>query len=300
MGDKSKIEWTDASWNPVTGCDKVSAGCKHCYAEVMSSRLKAMGSPNYRNGFKVTLQPHKLEDPVKWKRPRKIFVNSMSDLFHRDVPDDYIRQVVDVMRRCPQHVFQVLTKRPERADEFFQMLDDEGRKAPDNLWLGTSIEDERVLGRLDDLFCTFYTVSRRFLSLEPLLGPLPDLNLHGINWVIVGGESGQNARPMDVDWARQIRDQCVDYGTPLLFKQHGGANKKAAGRELDGRTWDEFPHPIVTTPGPDHPDVVSGKILAWFSDTYVAELRAAQAKICARIEARRAQRKQAASHRSSL
>lgn len=242
MGDASKIEWTEATWNPVTGCTKVSAGCKNCYAETMANRLhemaKATGRPNgYHNGFKLTLQPERLEQPLQWKRPRLIFVNSMSDLFHTDVPDDYIRQVWDVMVRANWHTYQVLTKRSDRLSHLGARLP---RGGP--VWVGVSVEDQRVVRRIDHLRDVPKSVAAvRFLSLEPLIGPLQNLNLTGIDWVIVGGESGPGARPMDLDWARDLRDQCQRAGVPFFFKQIGGVNKKVAGRLLDGRTWDEMP-----------------------------------------------------------
>jgi protein gp37 len=232
----SGIEWTEATWNPVTGCTKVSAGCTHCYAERMAKRLAAMGQPNYRNGFEVTLQPAMLELPLRWRRPRTIFVNSMSDLFHRDVPDAYVRQVFDVMRRARQHRFQVLTKRAERLAHF-------DVDWPSNVWMGVSVEDQRQVARIDALRRVGAAV--KFLSLEPLLGPLPHLDLSGIDWVIVGGESGPGARAMDGTWVRDLRDQCVAASVPFFFKQWGGVHKKRTGRELDGRTWDEFPSGAV-------------------------------------------------------
>jgi protein gp37 len=230
----SPIEWTDATWNPVTGCDKVSPGCKHCYAERMAVRLQAMGQANYRNGFALTLQPRMLELPLRWKRSRRVFVNSMSDLFHIDVPFDYIRSVFDVMRRAPRHLFQVLTKRSERVREHDGSID-----WPENVWMGVSVENDDYRHRVDDLRATRARV--RFLSVEPLLGPLPHLDLSGIDWVIVGGESGPRARPMDPSWVLDLRDQCRGAGVPFFFKQWGGANKKATGRILEGRTWDELP-----------------------------------------------------------
>jgi protein gp37 len=230
----SRIEWTDATWNPVTGCTKVSAGCKHCYAERMASRLKAMGVAQYRNGFQLTLQEPALELPLHWRKPRCIFVNSMSDLFHEDVPFEYIARVFDVICRAPQHSFQVLTKRPQIAATYSTQL-----PWPNNLWMGTSVENMLVMRRIDDL--RRVPAKIRFLSLEPLLGPLPKLPLQGIDWVIVGGESGPGARPMEASWVRQIRDQCRASGIPFFFKQWGGTNKKRTGRELDDRTWDEMP-----------------------------------------------------------
>lgn len=231
---KSSIEWTEATWNPVTGCDKISPGCKHCYAERMSHRLKAMGQSNYVNGFALTLQPHMLEKPLEWKRPQFIFVNSMSDLFHANIPDDYIYQVFDVMRRAYWHQFQVLTKRAERLEELGASID-----WPPNVWMGVSVESQKYVYRIDHL--RRMNASIKFLSLEPLLGPLHDLDLQGIDWAIAGGESGPGARAMDEEWVKDIRDQCVRAGVPFFFKQWGGVNKKRTGRLLDGRTWDEMP-----------------------------------------------------------
>ena len=234
MAQGSGIEWTESTWNPVTGCDKVSPGCKHCYAERMAERLHAMGQPNYRNGFRLTLQPNMLELPLQWKRPQTIFVNSMSDLFHKNVPLDYIQRVFDVMRRAHWHRFQVLTKRADRL----AALDGE-LHWPANVWMGVSVENADYVDRIDDLRRTAAEV--KFLSLEPLLGPLPELDLRGIDWAIVGGESGPGARPMDPAWVTDIRDQCVAADVAFFFKQWGGTNKKRTGRTLDGRTWDEMP-----------------------------------------------------------
>lgn len=235
MAIGSKIEWTDATWNPVTGCNKVSPGCKLCYAERMAKRLKATGMVKYRNGFTVTLHPGVLDTPLKWRKPRTIFVNSMSDLFHFQVPDQFIHDVFDAMGRANWHRYQVLTKRPERAAALSAEL-----PWPQQIWLGVSVESERYLHRVDLLReCGAAT---KFLSLEPLLGPLPDLNLDGIDWVIVGGESGPGARQMETEWARDIRDQCIESEVPFYFKQWGGVFKKRHGRELDGRTWDEMPN----------------------------------------------------------
>ena len=230
----SKIEWTDATWNPVTGCNKVSPGCKRCYAERMSKRLKATGMAKYRNGFAVTLHPDTLEIPLRWRKPRSIFVNSMSDLFHPEVPDDFIAAVFGVMSRADWHRYQVLTKRPERAASLNLRL-----PWPAQIWLGASVENVDYVDRIDLL--REIDAAIKFLSLEPLLGPLPNLDLAGIDWVIVGGESGPGARPMQEAWARDIRDQCLAAGVPFYFKQWGGVFKKRNGRELDGRTWDEMP-----------------------------------------------------------
>ncbi len=234
MAQSSTIEWTEATWNPVTGCTKISPGCKFCYAERMAHRLKAMGQDRYRNAFKLTLQPDVLEAPLKWKSPKVIFVNSMSDLFHKDVPSEFIQQCFAVMRKASQHTFQVLTKRPERVAEMNGQLE-----WPKNVWMGTSVENVDYLDRIRALQKTAAKV--RFLSVEPLLGPIARLPLKGIHWVIVGGESGPGARPMNPEWVRQIRDQCIAKGVPFFFKQWGGVNKKKTGRKLDGRTWDELP-----------------------------------------------------------
>ena len=234
MATNSHIEWTDATWNPVTGCTKISPGCKNCYAERLAKRLKAMGQPNYRNGFRVTLQPQMVELPLRWKSPKRIFVNSMSDLFHEDVPTDFIKRVFDVMNLAHRHQYQVLTKRSERVLELSRELE----WAPP-IWIGVSVENEKYTYRIDDLRRTVAHV--KFLSLEPLLGPLKKLNLRGIDWAIVGGESGPSARPVESDWVTEIRDQCLRAGVPFFFKQWGGAQKKKAGRTLGGRTWDEMP-----------------------------------------------------------
>jgi len=230
----SSIEWTEATWNPVTGCDKVSPGCKHCYAERMAERLRAMGQPNYRNGFELTLQPQTLELPLQWRKPRTIFVNSMSDLFHERVPFEYIQRVFDVMRRAHWHRFQVLTKRAGRLAELSPEID-----WPQNVWMGVSVENADYADRIDALRTTGAHV--KFLSLEPLLGPLPNLDLSGIDWVIVGGESGPAARPMAAEWATDIRDQCEAASVAFFFKQWGGTNKSKAGRVLEGKTYDAMP-----------------------------------------------------------
>jgi protein gp37 len=234
MAHGSSIEWTESTWNPVTGCTKISPGCKHCYAERMAERLQAMGQSNYRNGFELTLQPQMLELPLTWKKPQTIFVNSMSDLFHDDVPLAYIQRVFDVMRRAYWHRFQVLTKRASRLAELDAELE-----WTSNIWMGVSVESARYVDRIDDLRSTRAHV--RFLSLEPLLGALSDLDLRGIHWAIVGGESGPKARQMDAGWVVDLRDQCRRAHVPFFFKQWGGKNKKRAGRVLEGRTWDEMP-----------------------------------------------------------
>ena len=234
MAQNSHIEWTDSTWNPVTGCDKVSPGCKHCYAERMANRLKAMGQYRYRNNFKLTLQEDLIEAPISWKKPRVIFVNSMSDLFHENVPFKYIERVFVTMIKANQHVYQVLTKRSERLMEIAKDL-----PWTDNIWMGVSAENEDYTYRIGHLRKTPAIV--KFLSLEPLIGPINSLKLQNINWVIVGGESGPGARPMSQEWVRDIRDSCIKQKTPFFFKQWGGVNKKKAGRKLDGRFWDEMP-----------------------------------------------------------
>ena len=241
MAQGSSIEWTQSTWNPVTGCTKVSPGCKYCYAERMAERLQLMGQENYRLGFRLTLQPRMIELPLRWKKPQTIFVNSMSDLFHARVPVAYIQRVFDVMRRAHWHRFQVLTKRADRLAE----LDAQLAWAP-NIWMGVSVESDRYRSRIDDLRSTRALI--KFLSLEPLLGPLHHLDLRGISWVIVGGESGPRARPMEPDWATDLRDQCHQAEVPFFFKQWGGKNKKQAGRVLDGRTWDQMPDVAPSNP----------------------------------------------------
>ncbi len=238
MGSKSTIEWTESTWNPVTGCTKISPGCDHCYAERLALRLQAMGQPNYANGFKLSVQEHMLELPLRWKMPQVIFVNSMSDLFHRDVPTEYIHRVFDVMNRAHRHRFQVLTKRSQRLLRLSPTLDWRS-----HVWMGVSVESTDYTFRIDHLRETGAHV--KFLSLEPLLGPLPDLNLQGIDWVIVGGESGPGARAMNIKWVLEIRDQCIAVGVPFFFKQWGGTNKKKAGRKLEDRTWDEMPRQVA-------------------------------------------------------
>ena len=240
MSSVSAIEWTDATWNPVTGCSKVSPGCAHCYAETFAERFRGVPGHPYEQGFDLKLWPARLELPLQWKRPRMIFVNSMSDLFHAEVPDEYVREVFDVMRRADWHTFQVLTKRPERTVELSSTL-----PWPDNVWMGTSVENQRFTTRITELRKSAARV--KFLSCEPLLGPLR-LDLADIDWVIVGGESGHRARPMRLDWATTVRDQCADAGVPFFFKQWGAhdeqgvrVGKTRAGRVLDGRTWDDMP-----------------------------------------------------------
>jgi protein gp37 len=234
MANGSPIEWTDATWNPVTGCLKISPGCKFCYAERMANRLQAMGQKNYSNGFEVTLHPHMLAHPLHWRKPRRIFVNSMSDLFHVDVPVPYIQQVFDIMGRASWHQYQVLTKRSEHLLELDPLLAWQAQ-----IWMGVSVENEDYLFRVDHLRKTGASI--KFLSVEPLLGPLHKLDLNGIDWVIVGGESGPGARPADPDWIREIRDRCIAADVRFFFKQWGGVFKSRTGRLLDGREWNELP-----------------------------------------------------------
>ncbi|WP_213571525.1 phage Gp37/Gp68 family protein [Rhodococcus sp. USK13] len=243
MADKSSIEWTEATWNPVTGCDRVSVGCDHCYALSLAKRLKAMGAEKYQNdgnpktsgpGFGVTIHPAALDQPRRWRNPRVVFVNSMSDLFHAKVPIGFVRDVFDVMRETPQHTYQVLTKRSLRLSRVAEKLD-----WPDNVWMGVSVENAEALERIN--YLREVPAAVRFLSCEPLLGPLDGIDLDGIGWVIAGGESGPNYRPMELSWARGIRDACSDAEVPFFFKQWGGRTPKALGRELDGQIWDEMP-----------------------------------------------------------
>ena len=234
MSDQSGIEWTDATWNPVTGCTKVSPGCKNCYAERLAARLHAMGNPRYRNGFAVTLHPDQLTLPLRWRRPKRVFVNSMSDLFHEAVPDEYLRRVFDMMAEADWHTFQILTKRSDRLAVLAPDL-----PWPPNVWQGVSVENARYTSRIADL--QMVPAAVRFLSVEPLLGAIPNLPLDGIHWVTFGGESGGGRRPMEAAWARDIRHQCADAGVAFFFKQWGGRTPQAGGRLLDGRTWDETP-----------------------------------------------------------
>jgi len=238
MATNSHIEWTDHTWNPVTGCTKISPGCKHCYAERMANPLQLMRQANYSNGFKLTLQPQMLRLPLTWRTPRRIFVNSMSDLFHKDVPLDYIKRVFDVIARADWHQFQVLTKRVDRMRDLSHAL-----SWPSNVWMGVSVENNDYVDRIDDLRVAGAAV--KFLSLEPLLGPLTRLNLRGIDWVIVGGESCPGARPMDEEWVIDIRNQCARTGVAFFFEQWGGVRKSTTGRTLEGRTYDEMPEPLV-------------------------------------------------------
>lgn len=231
---QSKIEWTELTWNPTTGCNKVSQGCKFCYAEVMAKRLKAMGQEKYKNGFKLTLHGDMLKIPSTWKTPKIVFVNSMSDLFHKDIPFEFIERVFEVMNDNPQHVFQILTKRADVLFEYHKHL-----KWSHNIWMGVSIENEKELWRVNLLRKTRAKI--KFLSCEPLLGPLTKLKLNKINWVIVGGESGRRPRPMKPEWVYEIFDKCEKANVKFFFKQWGGTNKKKTGRLLNGRTYDDMP-----------------------------------------------------------
>jgi len=246
---ESSIEWTEVTWNPTTGCDRVSPGCDNCYALTLAKRLKAMGQAKYQNdgdertsgpGFALTLHPDTLEDPLRWKKPRVVFVNSMSDLFHPEVPDSFIAQVLEIMRRTPQHTYQVLTKRAKRLSASADRFD-----WPDNLWLGVSVETQRYAFRLDHL--RRVPVAVRFVSAEPLLGAL-DLDLHGIDWLIAGGESGPQARPVEAAWVESLRDACLETDTAFFFKQWGGRTPKAGGRTLSGQLWDQMPTPRELSP----------------------------------------------------
>jgi len=262
MANNSAIEWTDTTWNPSTGCSKISSGCKYCYAATLAKRLKAMGSSRYENEFDFTIHWDKIDEPLSWRKPRKVFVNSMSDLFHEETDPEFVRQIFDVMQRTPRHRYQVLTKRPGKMRDMLKAMQQAGEYTPSShIWLGTSVEDARVSDRIQALKDTPAGV--RFLSCEPLIGDLGSLDLEGLHWVIVGGESGAHlwkertrkrrslakyangewtAREDRMDWVRNIRDQCIESETAFFFKQWGGNTPKAAGRELDGETWDEYPN----------------------------------------------------------
>jgi len=239
MAGTSSIEWTERSWNPLTGCTKISAGCRHCYAERMAYRLEAMGQPNYRNGFELTLHEHALGIPLSWRKPAVVFVNSMSDLFHEEVPEEFIQRTFCAMREAHWHTFQVLTKRAKRLFKLSPHID-----WPNNVLMGVTVESADYLHRVDCLQET--GAAGKFLSLEPLLGPMPDLNLEGIDWVIVGGESGPGARRLEESWVLQIRDACLEADVPFFFKQWGGVNKKKNGRLLENREWLDMPKRLVT------------------------------------------------------
>lgn len=234
MATKSKIEWTESSWNPVTGCTKISSGCMNCYAERLANRLKAMGQQNYKNGFDLTLHDHMLEIPLKMKKPTTFFVNSMSDLFHKDIPIEFLKKVFSIMNQASWHEFQILTKREDILQERQSLL-----TWTENIWMGVTIENNDYVHRADVLRDCGAAV--KFLSLEPLLGPLPNLNIDGLDWIVLGGESGPGARPIDIDWIRPVRDLCIEKKTPFFFKQWGGFNKKKNGALLDGKEWREYP-----------------------------------------------------------
>jgi protein gp37 len=240
MSLSTSIEWTDSTWNPVTGCTKISSGCNNCYAERLALRLQAMGNPSYKNGFKVTLHEDALELPLKWKKPQTIFVNSMSDLFHEAIPIEFILRIFDTMQRAKWHRFQILTKRSERMLQLSPQL-----PWSSHIWMGVTVEDKKFIYRIEHLKNTDAKV--KFLSLEPLLSSITNLNLNGINWVIVGGESGPKARPMKKEWVVDIKNQCQSEKVPFFFKQWGGINKKRAGRELEGRIWNETPSLLPST-----------------------------------------------------
>lgn len=239
MLGKSKIEWTESTWNPITGCTKISNGCLNCYAEKMAKRLNAMGQAKYRNSFEVTTHDYCLEEPLTWKKPQIIFVCSMSDLFHKDVPDEFIKKVFYIMNKAPWHTFQVLTKRSDRMLQLSKEL-----KWTDNIWMGVTVESDEYKSRIDDLLEVPAKI--KYLSIEPLIGEVKPLNLNGINWVIVGGESGPGSRPIEESWVTYIRDKCIKEDVPFFFKQWGGKNKKKAGRELQGETWSQYPKKELT------------------------------------------------------
>ena len=234
MPKKSMIEWTESTWNPITGCDKVSPGCDNCYARRMAHRLQAMGQPKYKNGFKLTLHEQVLAEPYTWSKPQIVFVNSMSDLFHKEIPFKFLEYIFQVMRECPQHIFQILTKRSKNLKRLSSKID-----WPKNVWMGVTVENNDYKYRIDDLRSTGAAV--KFLSCEPLIAPISNMNLSGINWVIVGGESGPRARPMDEKWVLDIKAQCKTQNSHFFFKQWGGINKKKAGRLLGGKTYDAMP-----------------------------------------------------------
>lgn len=238
MAVNSSIEWTHRTWNPVTGCTKISPGCRNCYAELMARRLQGIGQKKYANGFKVTIHHELLSEPAKWKKPMKVFVNSMSDLFHDEVPLGFIRELFEVMGEARNHIFQILTKRSLRLRELSARLD-----WPSNVWMGVTVENQDYTSRIEHLRQTGARI--KFLCLEPLLGPIRGMDLSNIDWVIVGGESGPRARPISEEWVRLVRAQCLAASVPFFFKQWGGRNKKKAGRLLDGRTWDDTPRLTV-------------------------------------------------------
>ncbi|TQV70256.1 DUF5131 family protein [Denitrobaculum tricleocarpae] len=255
MAQNSAIEWTNATWNPVTGCTKISAGCDNCYAERFSERFRGVPNHPFEHGFDLMLRPERMEQPLTWKKPKMIFVNSMSDLFHKKVPNSFISEVFETMERANWHVFQVLTKRSSLMKRFVNTRYRD-KPVPSHIWLGTSLEDHSKRSRIKHLQDTNAEV--RFLSIEPLIGPPGELDLSKIRWVIVGGESGPFARPMQLSWARSARDQCTEQGVPFFFKQWGGFRPKSGGRELDGREWNEFPKVLITSKMPDRQIIASG------------------------------------------
>lgn len=241
MSDNSAIEWTDATWNPVTGCTKVSRGCDNCYAERFSERFRGVANHPFEGGFDLTLRPARLEQPLSWRRPRMIFVNSMSDLWHKDVPFDYVDKVFDTMEKADWHVYQLLTKRSSLMARYLRQRYSD-RPCPQHIWCGVSVEDSQAKSRVIHLQGA--PAGARFLSIEPLIGPVGTLDLFNIDWVIAGGESGPRARPLDPRWVREVRDQCVEQDVAFFFKQWGGLRPKDGGRELDGREWNDFPQQI--------------------------------------------------------
>ena len=239
MTNSTAIEWTDATWNPVTGCTKISAGCDHCYAERFSERFRGTRGHPFENGFDLTLRPERLEQPLRWREPRMIFVNSMSDLFHKQIPNEFISRVCDTMEHAHWHTFQVLTKRSSMMRDFLRRRYG-AKRGPRHMWFGVSVEDDSKKSRIRHLQES--PAGIRFLSIEPLIGPVGKLDLSGIDWVIVGGESGPSSRKMKLEWAREVRDQCYENGVAFFFKQWGGLRPKSGGRELDGRKWSQFPN----------------------------------------------------------
>lgn len=248
MAPNTAIEWTNATWNPVTGCTKISAGCDNCYAERFSERFRGVKGHPFQNGFDLTLRPDRVEQPLSWRKPKMVFVNSMSDLFHKEVPKEFIKRVFDTMEKADWHIFQVLTKRSSLMRNFVNNRYKNG-KAPEHIWLGTSVEDNGRCSRIRHM--QEMNASVRFLSIEPLIGPIENLDLKGIHWVIVGGESGPRARPMKSEWVRSIRDQCKSQEVPFFFKQWGGIRPKSGGRLLDGKEWSQFPKLSSTATDPN-------------------------------------------------
>lgn len=238
MADKSAIEWTDATWNPITGCTKISAGCDNCYAERFAERWRGTLGHPFEDGFDLTLRPERLEQPLEWKKSRMIFVNSMSDLFHKDVPQSFISEIFDIMEKADWHIYQILTKRSSLMQKFLNHRYKD-TPAPPHMWFGVSVEDKKAKSRIEHLRKSNCSV--RFLSVEPLIGEVGEMNLESIDWVIVGGESGPNARPMDIEWVIDIRDQCIESDVAFFFKQWGGIRPKSGGRLLDGKEWNQFP-----------------------------------------------------------